>query len=148
VKPVSDGSGDGSDRLSRVCPIDGRPLPSRPARFGSGVCRMRARRLRHQVDVDAIDVDALTAELRRRSQLVAACVYECTSCQERYLGERRCPECHLFNRNLGLGGICSGCDQPVVLAELLPGLLLTPTTASTHGPRHTLTPTAAGGVRT
>jgi hypothetical protein len=36
-----------------------------------------------------------------------------------YLGERRCPECNLFNRNLGLGGLCAGCDQPVVLAELL-----------------------------
>jgi hypothetical protein len=109
---------------------------------------MRAHRLRRQVDADAIDVDALTAELRRRSQLVAACVYECTSCQERYLGERRCPACNLFNRSLGLGGICSGCDQPVVLAELVPGLLLTPTTASSHGPRSARTPAAAGGART
>ena len=148
MNPVGDGSGDGSDRLSRVCPIDGRPLPSRRARFCSAVCRMRAHRLRHQVDADVIDVDALTAELRRRSRLVAACVYECTSCQERYFGERRCPACNLFNRNLGLGGVCSGCDQPVVLAELVPGLLPTPTTASTYRPRRTLTPTAAGGVRT
>ncbi len=109
---------------------------------------MRAHRLRHQVDVDAIDVDALTAELRRRSQLVAACVYECTSCQERYLGERRCPACNLFNQNLGLGGICSGCDQPVVIAELVPGLLLTPTTASTRRPGPTRTPAVAGGART
>ena len=109
---------------------------------------MRAHRLRHQDDVDAVDVDALTAELRRRSQLTTACVYECPSCQERYFGERRCPACNLFNRNLGLGGICSGCDQPVVLAELVPGLLLTPTTPSTHGPRRTPTPTAASGART
>jgi hypothetical protein len=88
---------------------------------------MHAYRLRHQVDV-AADVDALTAELRRRSQLTAACVYECPSCQERYLGERRCPECSLFNRNLGLGGLCAGCDQPLALAELLPGLLTASTT--------------------
>ncbi|HSR26663.1 MAG TPA: hypothetical protein VLW53_24145 [Candidatus Eisenbacteria bacterium] len=54
-------------------------------------------------------------------------MYECPSCQERYLGERRCSACSLFNRNLGLGGLCAGCDQPVVLAELLPGLLLAPT---------------------
>lgn len=147
MRPVRDGSGDSSDRL---CPIDGRPLPSRRARFCSGACRMRAHRLRHQDDVGAVDVDALTAELRRRSQLVAACVYECPSCQERYLGERRCPECNLFNRNLGLGGVCSSCDQPVVLAELVPGLLLTatPTPTPTRGPRSARTPAAAGGVRT
>lgn len=87
---------------------------------------MRAHRLRHRA---VVDLDALTIELRRRSQLVAACVYECPSCQERYLGERRCPECNLFNRNLGLGGACAGCDQPLVLIELVPGLLRTPTTS-------------------
>ena len=133
MRPVRDGSGDGSDGSSRVCPVDGRPLPSRRARFCCGACRMRAHRLRHQATVD-VDVDALTAELRRRSQLVAACVYECPSCQERYLGERRCPECNLWNRNLGLGGTCAGCDQPVVLAELLPELF-TSMTASSRRPR-------------
>jgi hypothetical protein len=121
--PVRDGSSDGSGGLNRVCPVDGRPLPSRRARFCSGRCRMHAHRLRHQAPAAVIDVDALTAELRRRSQLAAASVYECPSCQERYFGERRCPACNLFNRNLGLGGLCAGCDQPVVLAELLPGLL-------------------------
>jgi hypothetical protein len=109
---------------------------------------MRAHRLRHRDEVEAIAVDALIAELRRRSQLVAACVYECPSCQERYLGERRCPTCNLFNRNLGLGGTCSGCDQPVVLAELIPGLLSGSMTASTPGPRSSRPPMAAGGVRT
>jgi hypothetical protein len=109
---------------------------------------MRAHRLRHQDDLDAIDLDALTAELRRRSQLVAACVYECPSCQERYLGERRCPECNLFNRNRGLGGNCPGCDQPVLLAELIPGLLLTPSPASTLRPPSARTPAAADGART
>jgi len=61
------------------------------------------------------------AELTPRPP-VGAFVYECSSCGERFLGERRCPECHLFNRNLGLGGLCSECDHPIVLAELLPAL--------------------------
>jgi len=56
------------------------------------------------------------------------CVFECTSCGERYLGERRCPECHLFNRNLGLGAPCPDCDHPIVLAELLPDLFATTST--------------------
>lgn len=145
--PVRDGSGDGSGELSRVCPVDGRPLPSRRARFCSGRCRMHAHRLRHQVDV-AADVDVLVAELRRLSQLTAACVYECPSCQERYLGERRCPECSLFNRNRGLGGLCAGCDQPVVLAELLPGLLPASTAASRRRPSSSRATDGADRART
>jgi hypothetical protein len=35
-------------------------------------------------------------------------------------GERRCPECRLFNRNLGLGAPCPECDHPIVLSELVP----------------------------
>jgi hypothetical protein len=66
----------------------------------------------------------MVAELTPRPP-VGAFVYECTSCGERYLGERRCPECHLFNRNLGLGGPCPDCDHPIVLAELLPPLVAT-----------------------
>lgn len=107
---------------------------------------MRAHRLRHQPALVA-DIDALTSELRRRSQLVAACVYECPSCQERYLGERRCPDCNLFNRNLGLGGSCAGCDQPVLLAELVPGLLPTSMTPSRRRPLSSRSPAVADGAR-
>jgi hypothetical protein len=104
---------------------------------------MRAHRLRHQT---VVDLDAVTTALRRRSRLSASCAYECPSCQERYLGERRCPECNLWNRNLGLGGTCSGCDQVVVLAELIPELEPGPrTTRNVAGPR---SPAAATGVRT
>jgi hypothetical protein len=33
--------------------------------------------------------------------------------------QRRCPDCQLFGRSLGLGGCCPECDQPILLAELL-----------------------------
>jgi hypothetical protein len=49
----------------------------------------------------------------------ASTVYECSVCGERFLGERRCPDCNLFGRNLGLGGTCPECDQIVLLCELL-----------------------------
>ncbi|HKF74787.1 MAG TPA: hypothetical protein VKF59_01475 [Candidatus Dormibacteraeota bacterium] len=49
----------------------------------------------------------------------AATVYECSACGERFLGERRCPDCNLFGRNLGLGGACPECDQVVLVSELL-----------------------------
>lgn len=50
---------------------------------------------------------------------VASTVYECSECGERFLGERRCPDCQLFARHLGLGGVCPECDQIVLLDELL-----------------------------
>jgi len=46
-------------------------------------------------------------------------IYECPACEQRLLGEQRCPDCHAFCRRLGLGGLCPHCDDPVTLAELL-----------------------------
>jgi hypothetical protein len=46
-------------------------------------------------------------------------VYECSGCGERFVGLRRCPDCHLFLANLGLGGACIHCDEPLLLTELL-----------------------------
>ena len=51
--------------------------------------------------------------------LVDHTVYECPSCQERFLGERRCPDCHLFARAVGLGGSCPDCETVILLADLL-----------------------------
>jgi hypothetical protein len=56
---------------------------------------------------------------RVRTDRVAHSVYECPSCGERFIGLRRCPECNLFLANLGLGGACVHCDEPLLLAELL-----------------------------
>jgi len=48
----------------------------------------------------------------------AITVYACPSCELRLLGEQRCPDCHLWARRLGLGGLCPHCDEPVTLADL------------------------------
>jgi hypothetical protein len=45
-------------------------------------------------------------------------VYECPSCQTRYLGNQYCPDCRLFCRRIGAGGLCPSCDEPVALADL------------------------------
>jgi ribosomal protein L32 len=66
-----------------------------------------------------LELTTLTDHLRRQGRLVARTVYECGECGERYLGERRCPDCGGFLRRLGLGGHCSECDHPVLVAELL-----------------------------
>ena len=46
-------------------------------------------------------------------------IYECASCGDRFVGVRRCPECNLFMRALGVGGVCIHCDEPLLVAELL-----------------------------
>ena len=105
-------------RDGRRCLVCGAALSSPRARYCSRAHQQRAFRLRHVQPV-AVDEQRLRAELCQRGALVAHTVYECSVCGERQVGERRCPECHLFSRAVGLGGRCAECDQPILLAELL-----------------------------
>lgn len=121
LTPGRDGSRDASPsapRELRPCPLCAAPLPSPRARYCSDACKQRAYRLRHRTAV-ADDLATLRQDLRRRRALVAHTVYECPTCEARFVGERRCPDCHRFCRALGLGGRCPDCDQPVLLADLL-----------------------------
>jgi len=115
------GSRYGSEPITppvRPCPACTAPLPSVRARYCSDACKQRAYRLRHRA-ATAPDLPGLAAALRRLGHLGSHTVYECPRCQERYLGERRCPDCHRFCRALGLGGACPDCDRPLLIAELL-----------------------------
>ena len=47
-------------------------------------------------------------------------VYQCPECDQRYLDERRCPDCHLFCRRVGVGAPCPHCDEPVAVSDLTP----------------------------
>lgn len=116
TNPVRDDSRDGS-AVGR-CVVCDRPVPRRQARYCSRACQQRAYRLR-QVPTTTAEDAPLRRDLRRRQALVAHTVYECPTCAERYLGERRCPECHRFCRALGLGGRCPDCDSPILLSDLL-----------------------------
>ena len=62
-----------------------------------------------------------------------AVVYECPDCEQRYLDERRCPDCNLFCRRLDVGGPCPHCDELVALQELaaIPELTRTQQEAAT-----------------
>jgi len=117
--PVRYGSRYGSAPLlaPRGCLVCGTPLPSARAHYCSPGCKQRAYRLR-RVDAAAGDPSARAADLKRRQRLVAQTIYECPEGGERYLGERRCPDCHRFCRALGLGGTCPHCDQPILAAAL------------------------------
>jgi hypothetical protein len=104
-----------ADRRCSVCQV-GRV--SARARYCSTACKQHAYRLRHP-SLAPPALDAVTADLRRRQALVAHTVYECPSCETRYLAARRCPDCHLFCRRLGLGGPCPHCDDLVLVTEIL-----------------------------
>lgn len=113
------GSSDATDaRSHRACPVCQTALTSPRARYCSDACKQRAYRQR-QADGTLLDLDALTADLRSRRALIVRTVYECPSCETRFLGEQRCPDCHTFCRRLGLGGPCPHCDDPLTLAEVL-----------------------------
>src|SRR6266498_3890871 len=60
-----------------------------------------------------------TDRLRQERRLIAQTVYECPSCTERFLGQRRCGDCNLWCRKVGLGGECSGCAEILTIADLL-----------------------------
>ncbi len=119
TQPTRDTSRDSSsDGSAPSCPVCSGPLSSSRARYCSPAHRQRAFRLRH-VERAVVDQRQLRAELRRREALVAHTVYECSVCGERSVGERRCQDCHVFSRALGLGGHCAECDHPILLADLL-----------------------------
>lgn len=145
VTPMRDGSRNGSalapaplsmpSALPATCPVCAVSLPSTRARYCSAACRQRAFRLRNPNlgTAGATELVRLRRDLQHQRALVAHTVYECPRCAERYVGERRCPECHVFCRALGLGGSCPHCDQPILLVELveLPGKEVVPAPTTT-----------------
>jgi hypothetical protein len=97
------------------CAACGRSFQRRGrARFCSQRCRQRAHRGR-LAETAVKDLSTTAAKARTRN----LSVYECGRCQERYLGEQQCPDCHLFGRSLGYGLACPACGDVIVLNELL-----------------------------
>jgi len=90
------------------------------SRYCSPACRQRAYRLRQQPDQQTL-LAAMTVDLQQQQTLLEHTVYLCSHCEQRYLGQRRCPDCGLMCRKLGVGGQCPHCDEFVVLIELLDG---------------------------
>jgi hypothetical protein len=122
--PVRYGSRYGSEPpvpgpSDRACPICQTGIVPPRARYCSDACKQRAYRLRRAAG-QPTDLSRLAAEPRRRPSLVAHTVYECPACEARLLAEQRCPDCGVFCRRLGLGGPCPHCDEPVLLADILP----------------------------
>ena len=97
--------------VTTACPVCQRPFtPVGRQRVCSAACRQAAWRRRQPT--------ALPAMTSRATRV--ATVYVCPACETRFLGEQRCPDCGLFCRRVGPGGLCPHCDEPVALADLLP----------------------------
>jgi hypothetical protein len=120
TEPRRDAARDGSSG----CLVCGAALASTRARYCSRAHQQHAFRLRHRTELP--DVQQLRQQLVRRRAVVAQTVYECSGCGERRVGERRCPDCQLFCRAVGLGGHCPECDTPLLLVDLLGKEVVTP----------------------
>jgi hypothetical protein len=119
IIPTRDDRRNGRQPPRGVCPvcadtfsIDGRGIYCTPK------CRQRAFRLRHR-HVNRPTLTDLAATLRQKHRLIAQTVYECPSCQDRFLGERRCNDCNRWCRKVGLGGQCFSCDDVLTVSDLI-----------------------------
>ena len=117
--PMCDDTRNDSQPSLGVCPVctDSFPIDGRGT-YCTPKCRQRAFRLRHR-QVNRLTVTDFAAELRREHRLLAQTVYECPSCQDRFLGARRCNDCNLWCRKVGLGGQCSSCDEVLTVSDLI-----------------------------
>ncbi len=92
-------------RVTPACLRCGQPLPpGRARRWCSSPCPQAAYRRRHHATPDL----HLTPPRSRPH----ATVYECLSCEQRYLDELRCAECNRFCRRLGPGAACLTATNP------------------------------------
>ena len=117
-KPMGDDTRDDSRPLATCLACGGQFHPLGRARFCQPSCRQNAYRLRH-CQVDRTTLTAVTQRLRQQHRLVHQTIYECPACQTRLLGQRRCSDCNLMCRKLGVGGECHGCGELMTLADLL-----------------------------
>jgi hypothetical protein len=100
-----------NDGVTIACPVCQQPfVPHGRQRVCSPACRQTVWRRRHPAPLTSIPDRAARAMT----------VYECPSCDTRYLGDQRCPECGIFCRRVGPGAPCPHCDEPVAVADLLP----------------------------
>jgi hypothetical protein len=105
---------DTRNDMGHLCPACGRPFFRTGRRqWCSDACRQAAWR-RRQPNPPHSAAPALPP----RRSVKANTVYECPTCQTRYLGEQYCPDCSSFCHRIGAGGPCPHCDEPVAISDL------------------------------
>jgi hypothetical protein len=101
------------DNETTTCPVCRRRFtPTGRQTYCTSACRKTAHRRRHQHPTATLLIP--TTRPRREHT-----VYQCPDCDQRLIGEQRCPDCGVFARRAGLGGPCPHCDEPVTINDLL-----------------------------
>jgi len=102
--------------IARVaCPVCATTFtPVRRQRYCTPACRQAAWRARHP-DPTPLPQPALAPRTSKRETTV----YQCTTCDTRYLGQQWCGDCNRPCTRLGPGGLCPHCDEPTTIGELL-----------------------------
>jgi hypothetical protein len=101
------------EKVAMTCPVcQTRFTPTGRQQYCGAPCRNTAFRRRHQDPPTTVIVPAA----KPRQQMT---VYECPTCGQRLHGERRCPDCNIFARRVGIGGPCPHCSEPVAVTDLL-----------------------------
>ncbi|GAC1599157.1 MAG: hypothetical protein NVS3B21_25470 [Acidimicrobiales bacterium] len=102
-----------NDEVTMACPVCATPfVASGRRRYCRDACRVAAHRRRHAV-IQA--VTALPAGRRRKDTTV----YGCAGCGARSVGEQRCADCGTFMSRVGIGGLCTCCEEPLTVDELM-----------------------------
>jgi len=113
---VTEDTPSGDDGATMTCPVcQSFFAASGRKRFCSDACRRLAWKRQHQAPLAPIVVPP-PGQLRR-----PLTVYECAACGARAVGEQRCSDCGTFMARVGLGGQCPHCDEPVAVADLIGG---------------------------
>lgn len=96
-----------------TCPVCATAFtPVRRQRYCTPACRQAAWRARHPSPQPAVTVPPAT---HRRTSTV----YQCPTCETRYLGQQWCHDCNHPCTRLDHGGHCPHCDEPVTINDLL-----------------------------
>jgi hypothetical protein len=99
-----------------ACPVCAASFaPVRRQRYCSPACRQAAWRARAADAERKAAATAISAGGGRREHTV----YACTDCEQRYLGQQWCEDCARPCIRLGLGGLCTECEEPTTIDELL-----------------------------
>ena len=99
-----------------ICPACGLGFTRvRRQAYCTPACRQAAWRARQGYPAATVPTMPAPAGKTRRD----VTVYQCTECDERYLGVQWCPDCQRPCTRVGLGGLCRECGEPTTVDELL-----------------------------
>jgi hypothetical protein len=104
-----------NDNGTATCPVCQTAFtPIRRQTYCTPACRQAAWRARHPHPAPQPPTVAAPRTTRR-----ATTVYQCTECENRYLGQQGCHDCNKPCTRLDTGRLCPHCEEPVTISDLI-----------------------------